>query len=813
MPADGELRTTMRRFARLGLLACLVAAPAAPVDAAEVANFRTFFEQHCAECHTGADAANGFDVARLGDDFASESVLAKWVRLHDRVAAREMPPKDHAQPSADERVAFLRPLREALTAASAARAQTVMRRLNRTEYENTLNDLLGTAVSVAEMLPEDGKAGGFDNVGEALDLSPVQLQRYMEAAGKGLDAAVCRGPKPERKIETVRFDTGRNKEFVGKHWLLRPDGAVVFYAEGSYPTIKPSEFRTQIEGRYRIRIYAAAHQSEKPVMYGVYLGPDSFQKSSTLYDHFEAAPGPILPRTFEAYLWKGDTLRIMFRSVPNIFYKLRNDGLEKYEGAGLAIEKIEFEGPLLEEWPTRGHRLRFGELTTVDDSPLDHRNKSWYKPTYVVESKDPEKDVDRLMPQFVEAAFRRPVAADEVAPYVALAKAELAKGAKFEQAMRTAHVAVLSSPEFLYLVEMPGRLDDYALASRLSYLLWSSLPDEELLKIAASGKLSSPDVLRKQTERLLADARAERFTKNFVGQWLNLREIDFTTPDRQLYPEFDEPLKHAMLRESELFFDEVLRNNRSLTDFVDSDWTYLNNRLARHYGIEGVDGAEMRKVSLRPDDGRGGVLTHAAVLKVSANGTTTSPVVRGAYVLQRILGFDPPPPPPGVPGVEPDIRGAETLREQLVKHRSTESCNNCHKIIDPPGFALESYDVTGRRRTYYRSLGKQFKTPPREDSDNRTVQWRVGSPVDSSGTTADGKSFANLADYKRLLLADKETVARAMTVHLATYATGRVMGFSDRPTLDEVVRTAGKTEYGFRDLLHKIIQSDLFLQK
>jgi hypothetical protein len=794
-----------------GLLAVVVVAVSAVPVLAD-SQFAAFLQAHCADCHAGAEAANAFDVGKLGDDFETPSAHAKWVRLHDRVATGEMPPKDHPQPTDTQRAAFLAPLKDALTAASAARAQTVMRRLNRVEYENTLNDLLGTAVSVAEMLPEDGKAGGFDNVGEALDLSPVQLQRYMEAAGKGLDAGVCRGPKPESKTTTVDMDTERNKGFIGRLWLKRPDGALVFFGDGTYPPIKP-EYRTPVEGRYKIRIFAAAHQSDKPVTYGVYLGPDSFEKSSTLFDHYEADPGPITPREIEAYLWKGDTLRFIFRSPSNILYKLREVGAEKYEGAGLAIEKIEIEGPLVDEWPTRGHKLRFGELTTVDVGPENQRNKGYYKPTYEVVSQSPEADVERLLPAFTAAAFRRPVTADEVAPFVELAKAELAKGSRFEQALRHAHIAVLSSPEFLYLIEPPGRLDDYAIASRLSYLLWTSMPDEELLRHAAAGRLSSPDVLRAQTERMLADRRAERFTKNFVGQWLNLREIDFTTPDRQLYPEFDEPLKHAMQRETELFFDDVLSNNRSLLDFVDSDWTYLNQRLAQHYGIDGVEGTEMRKVALRPEDGRGGVLAHGAVLKVSANGTTTSPVVRGAYVLQRILGFDPPPPPPGVPGVEPDIRGAETLREQLAKHRSTESCNNCHKVIDPPGFALECFDVTGRYRTYYRSLGKQFKSPPRDETDGRSVQWRIGSPVDPSGTTAAGQTFANFADYKKLLLAEKQRIAEAMTVRLATYATGRVMGFSDRPAIDAVVAASAKTEYGFRELLHTIIHSDLFLQK
>jgi hypothetical protein len=430
-----------------------------------------------------------------------------------------------------------------------------------------------------------------------------------------------------------------------------------------------------------------------------------------------------------------------------------------------------------------------------------------------VKSANPAADIARLLPPFVAAAFRRPVSADECAPYIALAKAELDSGGAIDQALRTAQVAVLTAPDFLYLLEPAGKLSDYALASRLSYMIWSSAPDDALLALAAKGRLANPAVLHEQTERLLRDPRANRFTKNFTGQWLNLREIDATTPDKKLYPEYDEQLKDAMVDETEMFFDEVLRSNLSVANFIHSDWTFLNERLARQYGITNVTGSAMRKVALAPEQRRGGVLTQAAVLKVSANGTTTSPVTRGAFVLDRILGIAPSPPPPGTPGIEPDIRGATTLRTQLDKHRTVESCNRCHSVIDPPGFALENYDVMGGWRENYRALDDKLPKPSMQLTGGRGVKWRIGPPVDPTGVTKDGKQFANLTDYKKILLARPENFTRVLAEKLATYATGRGMGFSDRPELDRIAREIVSKKNGLRDLIHEIVQSEIFRTK
>jgi hypothetical protein len=368
---------------------------------------------------------------------------------------------------------------------------------------------------------------------------------------------------------------------------------------------------------------------------------------------------------------------------------------------------------------------------------------------------------------------------------------------------------VLISPEFLFLRELPGKLDDFALANRLSYFLWSTMPDEELFTLAERQKLSQPDVLRQQVERMLAHPKAAAFTENFVGQWLGLREIDATEPSHLLYPEFDHFLKVSMIRETELFFDEILKNDLSLTNFVDSDFAILNGRLAKHYNIAGPEGWEFHKLQLPPESHRGGVLTMASVLKVTANGTTTSPVLRGAWVLDRILGTPPPPPPDNVGVIDPDIRGATTIREQLAKHRAVESCGVCHRKIDPPGFALESFDCIGGWRDNYRVTGSGETVI----IDGRRMSYHKGKMVDPSDVMPDGEPFDNVDQFKQLLLRDKPQLARALTAKLITYATGRAPQPSDRDAVEGIVAKIAAKIYGLRSLVHEIVQSELFQHK
>ncbi|MCE9526354.1 MAG: DUF1592 domain-containing protein, partial [Planctomycetales bacterium] len=478
-------------------------------------------------------------------------------------------------------------------------------------------------------------------------------------------------------------------------------------------------------------------------------------------------------------------------------------GSEYWNGPGLAIQYVEIEGPLNPVWPPESHRRIFGEL-----AQKNFRTNNYPDRVEVV-SDQPLVDAEKILKNFARRAFRRPVTAEDIAPYVAVVKAKLDAEYTFELAIRAALKGVLISPEFLFLREKPGKLDDFALANRLSYFLWSTMPDDELFTLAEQQKLSQPEVLRQQVERLLADPKATAFTENFVGQWLRLREIDATEPSHIVYPEFDHLLKVSMIRETELFFEELLKNDLSVTNFVASDFTMLNGRLAKHYGIPGVAGWEFKKTPLPPESHRGGVMTMASVLKVTANGTTTSPVMRGAWVLDRILGMPPPPPPDNVSAIDPDIRGATTIREQLAKHRSVESCGVCHRKIDPPGFALESFDCIGGWRDWYRVTGNGGPVMV----DGRHMPYHKGKPVDPSDVMEDGGKFENVDQFKQLLLKDKPLLARALATKLITYSTGRAPQASDRDAVETIVRRVGEKDYGLRSLIHEIVQSELFRNK
>ena len=350
------------------------------------------------------------------------------------------------------------------------------------------------------------------------------------------------------------------------------------------------------------------------------------------------------------------------------------------------------------------------------------------------------------------------------------------------------------------------------LASRLSYFLWSSLPDEQLIAAARSGELQEPEVLRSEVERLLADPKSQRFVDNFTGQWLRLRDIDFTVPDRNLYPEYNRLLRKSMLDETHAFFREILDQDLSVQNFIDSDFLMLNQPLADFYGIDGVKGLEVRRVARPEGSVRGGVLTQASILKVSADGTRTSPVLRGVWVLNHLFGTPLPPPPASVSTVEPDVRGASTIREELAKHRADQSCNRCHRKIDPPGFALESFDVLGGEREWYRTRGQGGKwiKRPLHPFAKTNVQYQQGPEVDSSGTTPDGREFADICQYKRLLLEDETAMARSLTRLLLSYSLGRELGFSDRPEVERIVSKVKVADYGLRSIIHEVVQSDTF---
>jgi hypothetical protein len=476
-------------------------------------------------------------------------------------------------------------------------------------------------------------------------------------------------------------------------------------------------------------------------------------------------------------------------------------GAENYKGPGLVVQWVDIEGPLLDSWPPESHRRLFGDLPQAPVA--GHRDRR------EVVSQQPLVDAERILRDFTRRAFRRPVTDEDIKPFLDRVQTKLEQNDSFEQAVRVGLKAVLVSQPFLFLREKSGKLDNFALAGRLSYFLWSSTPDDKILALAEQGELSNPDVLREQVERMLQDPKAAAFTENFAGQWLGLRAIDATMPDSMLYPEFDDLLKVSMVKETMLFFDEVLKNDLSLTNFVNSDFAILNSRLAKHYGIPGVEGLEFRKVELPPESHRGGVLTMASVLKVTANGTTTSPILRGAWVLDRILGTPPPKPTVDVEAVEPDIRGATTIRDQLAKHRQNAECASCHSKIDPPGFALENFDVIGGWRERYRSIGEGEPA----FVDGRKKRYLNGPKVDAADALPDGRRFHDIDEYKQLLLADKDQLARALTEKLLSYATGAAPTTGDRAEIEAIVRNIAGKNYGFRSLVHEIVQSKVFQSK
>lgn len=758
------------------------------------ARVQPFLKAHCTDCHNATTASGGLDFAKLSRNLTDAETARRWVLVHDRIAAGEMPPKEAGQPSAAAKAKLFTTLGRALTTAHVKRRDVVLRRLNRNEYENTVRDLFGTDVRVKELLPKDGSVGGFDNVGAGLSVSAEAMRAYLEAADVVLDG-VFGPPKKPRYIKhaTNLLDqkTHDGKPYlarqIGKMFRKTKDGLVIFQS-GYCPTNLVNFARLRAPaGTYRGTLRVRAIQSDKPVTLRIYAGDTIVgRREKHLVGYYDVPPG------------KWTTIRFTDRLVeaggtfqPKCYGTIdTRKNADTYPAPGIEIGDIHIEGPL-EAWPPPSRAKLLGGVDLKRGT-----------------LKDAEAILSRVLPR----AFRRSTTAAELKPYVGLVERALSQGRSFENALRVGLKAVLCSPQFLFLDE-PGRthIDDFALASRLSYFLWSSMPDETLLALAGQGRLSAPAELRRQTERMLNDPKARAFTTNFTGQWLKLREIDFTSPDRKLYPEFDELLRNSMLEETHRFFREMIERDLDLMNFVDSDFTFLNERLAKHYGIDGVVGQQFRKVKLPQGSVRGGVLTQASVLKVTANGTNTSPVTRGVWVLENILGRPVPPPPSNVPAVEPDIRGATTLRLQLAKHRNVQSCAVCHVKIDPPGFALENFDVIGGWRDRYRTLG-EGKRPgySRAPFTHAWVRFRVGLPVDATGKTSDGNAFRDIREFKQILMRDREQIATGVTRKLLTYATGRVPGFSDRPAIRAIVERVSKKQYGYRSLIHEIVQSDTF---
>jgi hypothetical protein len=502
-----------------------------------------------------------------------------------------------------------------------------------------------------------------------------------------------------------------------------------------------------------------------------------------------------------------------------------------FTGPGIACDWLEIEGPLHDAWPPASQRLLFGELPLVEFKPEAHpgvrppvrirvrqlgagQNRPDVETgLYTVETTQPLADTERLLAAFLPKAFRRPVDESVRREYLSRVEERLQAGDCFETAMRWAYRAALCAPEFLYHIEPVGKLDGGALACRLSYFLWNSLPDARLAELARSGELQRPEILRGEVERLLKDRRSQRFVEDFLRQWLKLRQIAANDPDKKLYPEFSPYLQDSMVAETRAYFRELLDRNLDASYLIRSDFAMLNEKLAVHYGIPNVSGSQIRRVTLPPESPRGGFLTQGAIMKITANGTTSSPIPRGAFVMDRLLGKPPEPPPANITAVEPDVRGTTTIREQLDKHRSQAVCAACHARIDPPGFALEAFDVIGGLRARYRSIGEGLPAERGSIDPFINIGFKLGPLVDSSGVLPDARPFGNVREFQSLIAADPLPLLSNLARQLAIYSTGRDIGFSDRDAMAAIVARTQKLGGGIRTLLHELVQSPLFQTK
>ncbi len=853
-------------------------------------------ERHCLSCHNAENKKGGLDLEKLATEETLASNFDAWVKVHDKVRSGEMPPGKQRQLPRAEREALVRGLGVKLAAVYRKRQEkegrAVLRRLNRTEYENTLCDLLSVPwLKVKELLPEDGQAFGYDKSAAGLDLSYVQLAKYLEAADVALDAAIAPHATAAPRF---KFHIPGGGSTLGR---AASNGEAVFLQDFKYdasltpiPRERDREAAKVLFSKFpyngTMGVFRIEDESFRPTFPFEAVFPGKYRLRMSVWsfwwDKGEVKPSPrtetaellvagrtlgyfdapsLTPTVTEIEVWLSEARsvkdQIQFNAASlkpaQIYY--RKGLAAEYTGAGIAVDWLEIEGPLHEQWPPAGHRRLFGDLPMTPlpppakikpkdkgkDRAIDLRipkrvenvellkmAKKAAKASFVVSptnlphalefstvvSKAPKEDARRLLADFLPRAFRRPAGTEEVERYVGLVQARLAQGDMFEVAMRAAYKAALCSTDFLYLEEPTGELDHWSLAARLSYFLWNSLPDDELFDLARKGRLHEPSIVRGQVERMLEDPKAERFIADFTDQWLDLRDIDATTPDKKLYPEFRRILRDAMLAEPRALFREMLDKDLSTANVVHADFAMLNQRLAEHYGIEGVLGSALRRVPLPAGCGRGGFLTQAAVLKVTANGTDTSPVKRGAWVMRKIVGQPPEPPPPNVPALEPDVRGTTSIRDQLARHRTDKHCAACHAKIDPPGFALESFDVIGGRRTRYRVLNDELEAvDPSQTFQNQKVRYAWGQNVDAAGELADGRAFGDVDGFKKLLLDDPRVIARNVVGQLLTYATGAPVGFADREEVERILDRTRPSAYGLRSLIHEVVQSAMFQRK
>ena len=778
---------------------------------------KRLLKEACVQCHDST--SDRLDLTKMKFDVGTPETFRQWERIFHRVEREEMPPATEERPHSKILDPALKALKQTLQATSLAQQErdgrVILRRLNRTEYNYTLKDLLGFSTDLSDSIPVENVSTGFDTVFSNQGLSPLHIESFLKAADSAMTSVIELGRKPKSKLKRFEY---KQQEGVRRHLqkdkrkIVRElEDAIVMFSNASY-IYKVHGLNLEHSGRYRIRAEAYGYQTQKPVI--LTLNAGNYKRGQTrVLGFFDLQPDT--PRVVEVeatlqhgeYLFPGAEDLTIQPNGKNIW----GVGAEDYSAAGIALKWIEVEGPLESEWPPPRTTQFLPNIEIRERKQVQWINNK-HEQYELVAGPNPQEQIRNVIKNFAPRAVRRPVSQAEIDAFAKLGTDALEQGRSFRDAIAIAGRAVLTSPAFLFHASPAGTLNDYALAARLSYFLWKSIPDRELTELAATGRLHDSTVLRAQVERMLNDPKSERFVRDFANQWLRLADIDATSPDDRLYPEYEELLKLSMQGETYAFITHMLQNNLSTRFLIDSDFAMLNRRLAQHYDIPDVSGQTFRKVKLPQDSPRGGLITQAAILKVTANGTVTSPVKRGSWVLTHLLGEPPSPPPPGIGSIEPDTRGTTTIRETLNKHRNDQSCAACHQLIDPPGFALECFDVIGGFRTNYRSQGKGERS--QEKLLGRNIwEYKIGKPVDSSGRLSDGSRFKDVQEFKQLLMRRHDQVARNVIEQLTVYATGAEIQFADHEVIDEIWNKSRDQEFGIRTMIHEIVQSRIFRNK
>ena len=757
------------------------AAPTPSARSSEREAIVRFTDLYCVACHNSDDKTADLALDVLSGEDVSQNPKA-WERVVRKLVARQMPPADEVRPTRREYDSIVSILEGSLDRAAALKPEPgrtlSFRRLNRTEYQNAIRDLLAVSIDASTMLPADDSSHGFDNVTVG-DLSPTLLERYLNAAQRISRLTVgSAGRSPGGDTFRIRPDLTQEEHVLGLPIGTR-GGTLISYTfpqDGDYEIqVRLARDRNEhLEGLSEPHELELLLDRERKASFTV-KPPKSETEHQTADGHLKARiQATAGPHQLGVTFLKNSSSLLETKRQP--FQSHYN--MHRHPRITPAVYQVSIAGPL----SAKGH----------GNSPSRER-------IFVCEPKDVSEEeacAGRILSTLVRRAYRRPVTEVDIKKPMELYRQARALG-DFDAGIEMAISAVLVNPQFLFRIEAepPGvapstayRIPDVQLASRLSFFLWSSIPDDELLDLAERGELSKPEVLERQTLRMLADPRSQSLVSNFAGQWLHLRNLDSITPDLRQFPDFDDNLRQAFRQESELLFADIVREDQSVLDVLKSDHTFLNERLAKHYGIPHIYGSHFRRVELGDHSVRGGLLRQGSVLTVSSYATRTSPVIRGKWVLENILGTPPPPPPATVPALKDNtVSSTLSVRERLAEHRANAACAGCHKLMDPVGFALENYDAVGRWR-----------------------EVEEGRPIDSTGGLPDGSQFAGVTGLENALLKRPELFVGTLTEKLLTFAVGRGVESFDAPAIRKIVRTARAKDYRMSSLIVGIVASTPF---